>query len=196
MEAVDAVHTRTTVVAREREALVDVHAAVFAGESRATVAFKVVLQRHTAAAVGTRFCQANVHFGLALGAHEARHTLAPVSIHKVHAGASVQTRALARGQTIVFVHLTPFAGEPGRALALEAIDVQIDTRGPVQARIRVAVIHLRITVSPCIAFRASTLKTLRRVCALAVQTRLLRTGHSLLLAVASDPSLVALAAKG
>lgn len=64
------------------------------------------------------------------------------------------------------------------------------------ARIRVAVVHLHITVSSCIAFGASTPKTLRRVGALAVLARLLRAHHCLLLAVPSDPPLVAFATKG
>lgn len=196
LEVIHPVHALSPVATGKRLALVNVHAAVLAREPGTTITLVVVVQGHTTAAIRTRLRQANVHLSLAFIANVTGHALAPESVHQVHTSAAIEAGTRTRCHTIVFVKVTPVPGESHRALALETTSLLIDARSAVVARIRVAVIHLHITVSSCIAFGASTPKTLRRVRALAVQAGLLRAHHCLLLAVPSDPPLVAFATKG
>lgn len=84
-------------------ALVDVHTAVFAGESGPACAPIVVVQIGARAAVRTRQRPTQVNFGLAQLVYVAGNALATKATHEVDASAAVEARIAA---TVVLVRLT------------------------------------------------------------------------------------------
>lgn len=75
-----AVHAGATVFAWQRTALVNINAAIFAGESCPTRASIIIVQINTRSTICTRFRQTQIHFARAIRTDKARHTLATVLI--------------------------------------------------------------------------------------------------------------------
>lgn len=118
MIPVHPVSTRPSISARRGRTLINVDAAVFAGESGPAPAFIVVVEDQTFAAVRTGFCKAQVYSGLASRAHEAGRTLAALSVDEVDAGAAVFAHD---ASAVVNVDFTSVSSEARSAGAFEAV---------------------------------------------------------------------------
>lgn len=157
LKVIHPIDARAAVSTRSRLALVYVRAAVLARESRPTLTPIVVLQTHATAAVCTRLRQTNVHLGLTVPSDIAGHALTPEIVHQIDARAPVLAQPVR--PAVVHVRLALGARKSGGTLALEPAPAQRNTLAAVRARTRLAVVHLRLTVSPTVAGRTGAPKT-------------------------------------
>lgn len=171
-------------------ALVNVNGAVLACEARTTCALIVVVQIGAAAAVGTRFGQAEIDTTAAVYSMESGHALATILVNQVDAGAAVLAFV---SHTIVNILLALGARE---SVGTYAFTVGL-ALAAVLAEIRIAVVRVEFAGGTAVSGGALALKPLlavaARVAASALVARFVGARQQLLLAHASVPALGAYA---
>lgn len=171
-------------------ALVNVNGAVLACEARTTCALIVVVQIGAAAAVGTRFGQAEIDTTAAVYSMESRHALATILVNQVDAGAAILAFM---SYTVVNILLALGARE---SIGTYAFTVGL-ALAAVLAEIRIAVVRVEFAGGTAVSGGALALKPLlavaARVAASALVARFVGARQQLLLAHASVPALGAYA---
>lgn len=171
-------------------ALVNVDAAIVAGEAGAAEALEAVIHVEAAAAIGARLCQAEVDALVAHGAGESRRALALELIDAVDASSAIFAWI---AMTVVDIFFAIGALKAPRALALVLVASDCRALATVAARIRIAVLHLQLAIATAIAGRALALEALTSIATTAaVLTWLARTCDGLRLAVLSNPTVATL----
>jgi len=169
-------------------ALIDVHGAILASESRPTGALIVVVEIQAGSSIGTRSDEAQVHFAGAVSAMESGNTLAAILIDLIYAGAAIFALVT---QAVVNVRLTLRPRESGWA---NTPSVGL-TASSVYAGIRTAVVQLEFAGGSTVADGALALVALTfaaqtgtNVAADSLMAWLIRTGQHFLLAHLSTPA--------
>lgn len=171
--------------------LINVIAAIDAGEAATALALEAVMQVEATATVGAGLCEAEVYATLAHGTRIAGRAFALIFVIAVDACAAILAWI---AMTIVDVFLAIGAVETVGAVTLILIAAYRRALAVVETGIRIAVLHLKLAVPAAIASGALALETLTRVAtSAAVQTRFARTRHGLCLAMLPNPPVAALA---
>lgn len=171
--------------------LVNVNATIDAGEAAPTSTLEAVNYIDATAAICAWLRQAEVDSLVTQGARITGSAFALILINAVEASATVLARI---SMTIVDVLFTFRSLETFRAMAFVLIAFECRALPAVHARIRIAVLHLKLTLSPAKAHRALAFVSLTRVAASGpVQTWPTRTCLNLRFAVLSNPTVTTLA---
>lgn len=171
--------------------LVNVNATIDAGEAAPTCTLEAVNYVDATAAICAWLRQAEVDSLVTQSARITGSAFALILINAVDASATVLARI---SMTIVDILFAFRSLETFRAMAFVLIAFECRALSAVHARVRVAVLHLQLTLSPAKAHRALAFVSLTRVAASGpVQTWPTRTCLNLRFAVLSNPTVTTLA---